>query len=204
MVTSDNGFMQGEHRIPTGKVVPYEESIRVPLIVRGPGFPAGTTISAPAINADLAPTILDETGATAGLTEDGISLLDLVSHATRQRDFPEESYLSNPREVPFFGVRTPRYLYVTYRTGERELYDLQGDPYELQNLDGEPSYQLVEDWLANRLTELEVCAGASCQRWTGQPPQPQPPDTVAVKLAVWLVKLACTVPEIVGGPLACA
>jgi N-acetylglucosamine-6-sulfatase len=177
MVTSDNGFVQGEHRIPTGKVVPYEESIRVPLIVRGPGFPAGATISAPAINADLAPTILDETGARAGLTEDGISLLDLVSHPARQRDFPEESYLSNPREVPFIGVRTPRYLYVRYTTGERELYDLQRDPYELQNLDGEPSYQRVEDWLANRRAELKACAGVSCQGWTGQPPQPQPPDT---------------------------
>ena len=57
--TSDNGFFHGEHRIPSGKQRIYEESIRVPLQMRGPGIPPGVTVNDLAINADLAPTIVD-------------------------------------------------------------------------------------------------------------------------------------------------
>src|SRR5581483_2552461 len=56
--TSDNGFMYGEHRIPKGKVVLYEPSIRVPLVVRGPGVPKGVHLEQMAANVDLAPTIV--------------------------------------------------------------------------------------------------------------------------------------------------
>ena len=57
--TSDNGYMHGEHRIRAEKVQPYEEAIKVPLVIRGPGVPAGERISDPVANVDLAPTILD-------------------------------------------------------------------------------------------------------------------------------------------------
>ena len=169
--TSDNGYMQGQHRIITGKVVPYEESIRVPLVIRGPGFPAGKKVSRPVINADLAPTILDATGAHAGLREDGKSLLNLIKHP-KKRDFPIESYAS-PRHSGYFGVRTPRYLFVQYPNGQRETYDLSQDPYELHNLHGVHSYRPVRRWLIDRLARVRKCRGKGCRKWTGKPPPPR-------------------------------
>jgi arylsulfatase A-like enzyme len=75
--SSDNGFMLGQHRLGTGKVVPYEESIRVPLIARGPGVPAGLEIAQLAGNVDLAPTWAELAGATAPGWVDGRSLVSL-------------------------------------------------------------------------------------------------------------------------------
>src|SRR5205814_2173302 len=76
--TSDNGFFHGEHRIPSGKKHIYEESIRVPLQMRGPGIPSGESVGDLAINADLAPTIVDATGANTGLDMDGTSLIPVA------------------------------------------------------------------------------------------------------------------------------
>ena len=76
--TSDNGFFHGEHRIRFGKRNIYEESIRVPLLMRGPGIPAGVTIPDLSINADLAPTIVDVADATPGLVMDGRSLIPVA------------------------------------------------------------------------------------------------------------------------------
>ncbi len=73
--TSDNGYFHGEHRIPKDKQHIYEESIRVPLQMRGPGIPRGVRIGALAINADLAPTIVDLANADPGLSMDGRSLI---------------------------------------------------------------------------------------------------------------------------------
>ena len=83
--TSDNGYLIGEHRIRESKVLPYEPSIRVPLLMRGPGIPRGTTRSQLVWNGDLAPTILDATGARAAWEPDGMSLLPFVRDATRAR-----------------------------------------------------------------------------------------------------------------------
>ncbi|MGH2983863.1 MAG: sulfatase family protein [Solirubrobacterales bacterium] len=73
--TSDNGFMQGQHRLHQGKFVPYEPSIQVPLLIRGPGIPAGGISKELVSNVDITSTILEMTGAAAGLTQDGRSLL---------------------------------------------------------------------------------------------------------------------------------
>ena len=64
--TADNGFFHGEHRVQAGKVLVYEPSVRVPLIIRGPGVPAGARRSSLVANIDLAPTILDAANARAG------------------------------------------------------------------------------------------------------------------------------------------
>jgi N-acetylglucosamine-6-sulfatase len=58
LFTSDNGFFHGEHRVPYGKVMVYEPSVAVPLIMRGPGVPRGARRGQLVTNADLAPTIL--------------------------------------------------------------------------------------------------------------------------------------------------
>jgi N-acetylglucosamine-6-sulfatase len=156
--TSDNGFFHGEHRIPKGKMHIYEESIRVPLAMRGPGVPQGETVSDLAINADLAPTIADVAHAKPGLTMDGTSLIPVAqlpgSEAGRELLVEEPS---------FEAIRTQRYMYAEHNTGEQELYDLQNDPYELQSRHADPAYAGVKAVLANRLHKLETCAGASCR-----------------------------------------
>ncbi len=79
--TSDNGFFHGEHRVPAGKVLVYEPSVRVPLVVRGPGVPRGRVDSRLVANVDLAPTVLDAADAKAGRKLDGRSLLVLLAQA---------------------------------------------------------------------------------------------------------------------------
>jgi arylsulfatase A-like enzyme len=73
--TSDNGFMQGQHRLHQGKFAPYEPSVQVPLLIRGPGIPAGGLPRALVWNGDITSTILQVTGASPGLPQDGRSLL---------------------------------------------------------------------------------------------------------------------------------
>jgi arylsulfatase A-like enzyme len=73
--TSDNGFMQGQHRLHQGKFVPYEPSIQVPLLIRGPGITPGTVSSEPVSNVDLTATIIEAAGAVPGLVQDGRSIL---------------------------------------------------------------------------------------------------------------------------------
>ncbi len=71
MFTSDNGFLNGQHRLFLVKRHIYEESIRVPLEMRGPGIPAGVTVGDLSINADLAPTIVDVANASPGASWTG-------------------------------------------------------------------------------------------------------------------------------------
>jgi N-acetylglucosamine-6-sulfatase len=157
--TSDNGYFQGEHRVKNGKSKPYEESIRVPLEMRGPHIPPGTTVHDLAINADLAPTILDATGVKPDRIVDGRSLLPFTRrpNAWHGRELMLETKL-------YKGIRTERYKYIENDSGEKELYDLHNDPYELQNVSGDPSHAAVEADLAKRLHKLRNCNGKSCRR----------------------------------------
>jgi len=167
--TSDNGWMQGEHRIPSGKVVPYEESIRVPLIISGPGVPAGKRVTTLAANIDLAPTILDAADAPAALPLDGRSLLPIaVQDPGEARAIVIET---GPKErgAWYAGLRTPRWKYVEHSTGERELYDLSADPYELTSRHADPAYSATRLALAARLATLRTCRGEACGRWQPVP-----------------------------------
>ena len=149
LLTSDNGFLWGEHRL-AGKVWPYEESIRVPLVVRPPGSSSTRTVEEFALNIDIAPTIVELAGVEAGLPPDGISLVPLLEGrpaAPRDRFIVE--FLGFAPQVPaYVALRTTRYLYVEYRNGERELYDIRADPFQLRNRLGEgggdPPTDLVE------------------------------------------------------------
>jgi N-acetylglucosamine-6-sulfatase len=160
MFTSDNGFFHGEHRIPTDKQHIYEESIRVPLLMRGPvaGIPRGAQVDDLVINADLAPTIVDLADASAGQVMDGRSLIPIVQQPgiARGRRLLIE-------EPSFKAIRTERYIYSERRSGEKELYDLTNDPFELRNRFDHPSYASAQKRLAARLQELKSCAGRSCR-----------------------------------------
>jgi arylsulfatase A-like enzyme len=72
-------------------------------------------------------------------------------------------------EPTYKSIRTERYTYVEYNSGERELYDLQNDPYELQSLHNSPAYASVKTTLSNRLRKLKNCAGAGCRRFEPDP-----------------------------------
>jgi N-acetylglucosamine-6-sulfatase len=161
--TSDNGFFHGEHRIPYGKLLPYEPSIRVPLILRGPGVPRGRHRGQLVNNVDLTPTILDAANARgdAFLPADGLSLFPIM----RDRGLePGRDLLIAARggAVRYWGLRTYRYLYVEYATGERELYDLEFDSFQQLSVAGDPRYSRIVRVLARRLAALRVCEGRFC------------------------------------------
>jgi N-acetylglucosamine-6-sulfatase len=85
---SDNGYFAGEHRIAQGKYLPYEPSSHVPLLIRGPGIPAGAHSNELVSNADIAPTFADIADATPQLTEDGRSLLPLAENPALRTSRP--------------------------------------------------------------------------------------------------------------------
>lgn len=163
LFTSDNGFFHGEHRVPNGKLLVYEPSIRLPLLIRGPGVPAGRTARQLVTNADLAPTILDAAGARPGRAQDGRSLLDLVHDPGVQwgRELLLEG--GNPEGLTFTALRNYRWKYVAHTTGEVELYDLERDPDELTSLHADPALAGVRTALAARLRALRICSGRGCR-----------------------------------------
>ena len=156
--TSDNGYAFGEHRWgATGsrnKQVPYEESIRVPFVVRYDA--AGTqarTDARMALNIDLAPTFAALAGVAAPGAE-GRSLLPLLSSSTGawRNDFLIEHHAT---EVPSYcSVRSQTHLYVQYHTGEEELYVLASDPYQLENRAGDAALHSVLTGMRTRAHEL--------------------------------------------------
>ncbi|HCO03693.1 MAG TPA: hypothetical protein DIT48_10110 [Actinobacteria bacterium] len=136
---SDNGFLWGEHRL-FDKEWPYEESIRVPLVIRAPWIQApGRTDTHLVLNIDLAPTFASLAGIKPPIKEDGRSLTPLLGGRSPpwRRSFVVEwlAQQTQPKlPPPYEGIRTERYLWVEYRNGWRELYDLKNDSYELNNL----------------------------------------------------------------------
>ena len=155
--TSDNGYLLGEHRL-VKKTQLYEESARVPLILRGPDIPAGVERTQLTGNIDLAPTILDAAGAEPGLVMDGVSLLPLASDPGARRN--REILLENGESA---AVRTPRYMYAEHPDGERELYDLLNDPFQLASAHADPGREALRAELARRLERLRDCAGMACR-----------------------------------------
>ena len=159
--TSDNGFLLGEHGL-RGKDVAYEEAVRVPLIVRGPGIDGGATNASLVANVDLAPTMLELAKASPERKLDGQSLVG----ALRGEDSPARKALLlellDGREE-FQAVRTKRWKLADYAGGGSQLFDLGKDPYELKNLAGDPAVADTERDLRQKLRELSDCAGASCR-----------------------------------------
>lgn len=190
--TSDNGYLFGEHRLETKNFV-YDENLQVPLLIRGPGVPAGSVYGDLATTVDLAPTILDAAGAwgkvrRSGRT-DGVSLLrtfrgrSLVSDTSLiQAGGVNRTILRAHDGWLFRGVTTGRYTYARHWKGSEELYDRRVDPYEMRNLVNPESgvlrskaseYAAVLAALAFRLDVLESCHGATqCERDFGPLPEP--------------------------------
>ncbi len=171
---SDNGWLQGEHRIPGDKFLPYEESLKVPFILRGPGVPAGKTVKHQVSNIDFAATLLDVAKAKPGRKQDGVSLMPTVRNPRRSpnpiveieapRPLFEQNVPVNAWDRPYKGVRTGRYTYVVFKeSGDEELYDRKKDPAELRSVAADPAYAKIKARLVAKLARLDRCRGRSCR-----------------------------------------
>ena len=148
--TSDEGYFYGEHGLSVERRLAYEESARIPLVVRWPGHvTAGASSDTFALNIDLAPTLLEIGGAPPAAGMHGRSLVPhLRGEAAPGRDAFLIEYYSD-RVFPWVvdmgyqAVRTERWKYIHYvdLEGMDEVYDLRSDPYELNNLVAEPAGQ---------------------------------------------------------------
>jgi N-acetylglucosamine-6-sulfatase len=172
--TSDNGWMQGEHRIPGDKFLPYEESLGVPLIFRGPGIARGRRVKRQVANIDIAPTLARLAKVRPRRLMDGISLAPTLRRGKNPpkralaieapRPLFEGAIPQNSWDRPYMGVRTERYTYVVYtETSEDELYDRRVDPYELDNVANDPAYAGIKTHLYALMQRLHTCRGRSCQ-----------------------------------------
>ena len=179
--SSDNGFHMGQHRLIAGKDTPYEEDIRVPMVMRGPGVSPGAQIDAVVGNIDLAPTIAAIAAAEVPDFVDGRSFLPLLQDPDQpwreafliERRRLEEQLVRQSRfngltpeeldeTATFDGIRTRDMVYVEYGSGERELYDLLADPFQLDNMIDRADPALLAAF-AQRLTALAGCAAELCR-----------------------------------------
>lgn len=160
---SDNGYMFGEHRLDH-KALPYEEAIHIPMYVSGPGVAAGQTRDELVTNNDIAPTVLEWTGAEATRPVDGRSLTPLLFAGTSPEGWRTALLSEHPARntMPSFKVvRTERHAFIQWQGGYQELYDMGEDPYQLTSLAGTGSEQ--EEALAQRLRILRDCSGEGCR-----------------------------------------
>jgi N-acetylglucosamine-6-sulfatase len=161
--TSDNGWESGEHRIPDEKWQPYDESIHMPLLVRGPGVVAGSTTNKLVLNTDYLPTFTNLAGIQRPSYVDGRSLAPVLKgRATTWRTaiLLERRDFRKPY-TGYSGIRaSDGSKYLEYEGGFREFYDLNTDLYELSN-----SYHAATPptSLAARVQALKGCAGDSCR-----------------------------------------
>ncbi len=180
--TSDNGYLLGEHRY-SGKIVPYEEALRVPLIVRGPGIEPAT-LPWTATTVDLASTIASAAGTRPGRRQDGRDLMPALlggsapAGDTTLVQAGARSAKEGTGAWMYRGVRTERYTFTKWRTRSgrpfRELLDREVDPQQIRNRAGTPRYRRVQRELERRLGQLDRCAGtSSCFRDFGPAPDPK-------------------------------
>jgi arylsulfatase A-like enzyme len=162
--SSDNGFFFGEHGLTTERRLPYEESIRNPLLVRyPPRVSGGSRPDGLALTVDLAPTLLDLAGVSISTSIQGRSLMPLftetppdwrqsvlVEFYTNEQPFP------HLRDVDYRAVRTDRYKYIHWVKfpGEDELYDLRADSLERRNLARDPKMAPVRKQMRAELGRL--------------------------------------------------
>jgi N-acetylglucosamine-6-sulfatase len=147
--SSDNGFHLGDHRMTTGKMTAFDHDIQVPLIVTGPGVPAGRTVEEITENIDLCPTFEELAGTPLSVNIDGRSLVPLL-HGQKLSSWrmaaliehhgpvdspadPDRATVRTGNPPSYEAIRTAMATYVEYITGEKEYYDIHADPYELHN-----------------------------------------------------------------------
>jgi len=143
IVTSDHGYFYGEHDLNEERRLAYEETARIPLIVRYPAIvPAGSTPAELVQTIDLAPTVLELAAVTDPTPREGRSLVPLLRgerpswRTSLLIEYYSDTVFPRIRNMAYQAVRTERYKYIRYLEldGMDEMFDLQTDPYELDNL----------------------------------------------------------------------
>jgi N-acetylglucosamine-6-sulfatase len=159
--TSDNGYLLGEHRL-VSKNVPYEEALQVPLLVRGPGLAPGGQRDELYGMVDLAPTFADIANTSPKRRVDGRSMLATLSGGAP--GYVRYLIQATNGGKPWWwrGVRSRTHTYVEYSGGQRELYDLVADPFQLESRHGDPAYEALRQGYAEQLAALKSCSGAEC------------------------------------------
>lgn len=165
--TSDQGFYLGEHGWFDKRFM-YEESFKIPLLVRYPKeIKAGTKINKLVQNLDFAPTILDYAGVKKPENMQGMSFRKLVSGESDEwRDAVYYTYYEYPAVhmvKRHYGVATERYklMHFYYDIDEWEMYDLETDPSEMKNIYDDPAYADVKEMLHKKLEEIRKFYGDS-------------------------------------------
>jgi N-acetylglucosamine-6-sulfatase len=176
LFTSDNGYFLGEHRFRNGKRKAYEPSIRVPLVVAGPGIPHGIRDD-PTKTPDLTATILELADAEAPGPADGRSLVPsftadrgwtapVVTEARLGKSQGEPTEQEQQRGFTdartSIGIRTARYKLIRDASGTVELYDLDVDPNELDSVAADPEYRAIRTDLTRIWHLYKDCAGTTC------------------------------------------
>ena len=172
--TSDNGFLLGEHRY-VGKRLPYEASVRVPLLVRGPGVRRGARVDHLVTTVDLTQTITRVAGALPPYPLDGVNLRRVLTRrgasAPRAATILQNGGALTPVPgVPawlYRGYRDARYTYARYPddgsgSPYEELYDRAVNPSQIDNVVGDPAYAGVLQLVRERAQALHGCSGSSC------------------------------------------
>ena len=159
--TSDNGFFLGDHGMYDKRFM-YEETIRIPFLVRWPGgAPAGRRVKALAINTDFAPTFLDAAGLPTPSDMQGRSLLPWIKGESPDgwRTSFYYRYYHDPghhNTARHFGVRTETHKLIHFwKKDQWELFDLKADPNELQNVYGRPGTEALTASLKEELARLK-------------------------------------------------
>lgn len=195
--TSDNGFFFGEHRLLGGKFLAYEPATHMPFLIRGPGIKPGTETGELAANIDVAPTVLDLANVEPTKSIDGRSLVPFLEDPelrTRRpilfesfvetndveangafRSRPQgsgteasASLLAPPKD--YAGIRLGPYKYIAWPSGEKELYNINEDPNELNSIHKVPNFFPIRNFLHRQMQRLIDCVGRECQEAT--PPFP--------------------------------
>ncbi|MFE6510579.1 sulfatase-like hydrolase/transferase [Nocardioides sp. NPDC057767] len=162
--TSDNGFSNGYHNF-NGKLWYYEESLRIPVLMSGPGVPKGREVATTLTNPDIATTLLAAAGADDPHEPDGVDILPWLRAPEQTRVVPIEAWpTSDGTSRLWSGVRVGRWTYVELTTGGVELYDRTTDPYEMKNLAEDPGHAETVSRLADLTEKYRDCVGDDCPK----------------------------------------
>jgi N-acetylglucosamine-6-sulfatase len=170
--TSDHGYFYGEHGLNEERRLAYEETIRIPLLVRYPPLvPAGLTPGQMVLSLDAAPTLLEAAGLPALAGVQGRSLLPIFSgkagdwRSSFLVEYYSDTVFPRIRTMGYSAVRTERHKYIHYRElqGMDELYDLQTDPNEEANLIDKPEAAPLLERMQAELKRLLAETGGDVQ-----------------------------------------
>ena len=176
LLTSDNGVVLGEHRLPVGKPHLYDPTALVPLLMRGPRVPPGSTVSALTAQTDIAPTLLKLAGLTVapedlGRVVDGRNLMPSLQGDAPGRPILLEGHSpvtpTEPGEWIHHGLATERFTYLYFpRWDFEELYDRRNDRYQRSNVTGDEEYAGILERMRDLWEHYRWCVGGECRSGT--------------------------------------